>query len=141
MPPKSNQASTLPVPPMKIIDEFKTSGRVGRGGFWLRQFTLVPLALWLTVAAGETLGAPYDLPFAIGTTMLLVSLWVRRLHDRGHSAWWLAAACIPVLGALVLLFECGLRGAGREASRYGAPPGLRPDYVVVGVNQRLEHRS
>ncbi len=123
---------------LNLTREFRTTGRVGRLGFWLRHFTLVPLALWLTVAASDWPGAPYDLPFAALTTLLLVSLWGRRLHDRGRSAWWLAAVLIPVLGALVLMIECGLRGAGRAAAGYGAPPGLRHGYAVVGAAQRKE---
>lgn len=120
----------------KLIGEFTTSGRVGRLGFWLRHFTLVPLALWLTIAAGEWPGAPYDLAPAALTTLLLVSLWGRRLHDRGRSAWWLAAVLIPVLGALMLIIECGLRGTRRTAA--SDLPARRGDYAVVGTTQRKE---
>ena len=122
----------------KVISEFRTTGRLGRVGFWLRHFTLVPLALWFTVAVGDWPGAPYDVPFAALTTLLLVSIWGRRLHDRGRSAWWLAAVLIPVLGALVLMVECGLRGASRAATAYGPPPGLRHGYAVVSAAQRKE---
>ncbi len=121
---------------LKLLGEFTTSGRIGRLGFWLRHLTLVPLALWLTIAAGEWPGAPYDLAPAALTTLLLVSIWGRRLHDRGRSAWWLAAVWIPVLGALVLMIECGLRGASRAPASDG--PARRRDYAVVGATRRKE---
>ena len=38
---------------------------------------------------------------------------------------------VPVLGALFLLIECGLRPGVPAASRFGPAPGVRADYAVV----------
>lgn len=114
-----------------MLQEFKTAGRLSRGGFWLRHLTLVPLGLWLAIAVYTTLGDPYDLPVVFALTLALVSTWGRRLHDRGRSAWWLLAALVPVLGALWLIVECALRGAADGASRFGPPPGVRTEYLAV----------
>ena len=102
---------------MKLAKELSTTGRLDRSGFWLRHVTFVPLAVWATASASVTPGAPFDLPFALLTTLLLVSTWGRRLHDRGRSAWWLLAVGVPVLGALFLLLECALRGTSPTAAR------------------------
>jgi len=32
-----------------------------------------------------------------------LAVTVRRLHDTGHSGWWLLIALVPLAGAIVLL--------------------------------------
>ncbi|WP_448626960.1 DUF805 domain-containing protein [Geodermatophilus sp. URMC 64] len=44
-----------------------------------------------------------------------MSATVTRLHDRGHSAWWLCWGLVPVLAPAV-------RGRGRRPSRRAAAP-------------------
>jgi uncharacterized membrane protein YhaH (DUF805 family) len=114
-----------------MVREFSTSGRLNRGGFWLRQCTSVPLGLWAVIAAGQIPGPPFDLPVVVGFVALLVSLWGRRLHDRGRSAWWLLVLGVPVLGGLWLLIECAVRGSAAGVVRFGAAPGARPGYLRV----------
>jgi uncharacterized membrane protein YhaH (DUF805 family) len=116
---------------MHMSRELRPSGRIGRGGFWLRHATSVPLMLWLAIAAGRVPGPPYDLPAVALLVLMLVSIWGRRLHDRGRSAWWLLAAAVPLLGGLLLIVECGFRGSAAGASRFGPAPGERPDYLAV----------
>lgn len=115
-----------------VLSEFRAHGRLTRSGFWLRHVSIVPIGLWLVIAAAEILGGPYDLPLVVAFVLLLVSIWGRRLHDRGRSAWWLLATLVPVLGPLFLIVECGLRGSSPMAAKFGAEPGLRGDYVTVG---------
>jgi len=115
-----------------VLNEFRPHGRLTRSGFWLRHVSLVPIGLWLVIAAAEILGSPYDLPLVLACVLLLVSIWGRRLHDRGRSAWWLLATLVPVLGPLFLIIECGLRGTSPAAARFGPDPGTRSDYVRVG---------
>ena len=95
----------------------------------LNRVTSVPLGLCLVVAASGA--APVDVACAALLLLHMVSTWGRRLHDRGRSAWWLLATLVPVLGALVLLVECALRGTAAGAIAYGPEPGLRADYLIV----------
>jgi uncharacterized membrane protein YhaH (DUF805 family) len=112
--------------------ELRLHGRLGRRGFWLRHVTTVPLALWAAIAAGHVPGPPWDLPLVALLLLMLVSIWGRRLHDRGRSAWWLLAVLVPVLGGLFLIVECALRGTAATAdARHGPADGLRPDYLTV----------
>ena len=120
-----------------VLNEFRLRGRLSRAGFWLRHVTLVPIGLWLVIAAGQSPGAPYDLPLAAALVLLLVSIWGRRLHDRARSAWWLLATLVPVLGPLFLMVECGLRGTSAAAARFGPEPGTRGDYVTVGESAEV----
>jgi len=122
----------LPSSANSVLNEFRLRGRLTRTAFWLRHLVTVPIGLWLVIAAAETPGAPYDLPFAVALVLMLVSVWGRRLHDRGRSAWWLLATLVPVLGPLFLMIECGLRGTSSAGARFGPEPGTRADYVSVG---------
>ena len=124
------------------LTEVSTRGRLGPSGFWLRHLTFVPLALWAAIAAGQSPGAPYDLALVLVCLALLISIWGRRLHDRGHSAWWLLGVCVPIIGAVVLIVECGLRGTVHGSNRYGTEPGTRDDYLCVrgAPNQTLSRQ-
>jgi uncharacterized membrane protein YhaH (DUF805 family) len=117
---------------MRWFGELVPSGRLDRRGFWLRHLFALPAALFVCVAATDVLGRPLDLLPALLTALGLVSAWGRRLHDRGRSAWWLLSAALPLLGALWLLIECGLRSSGPGAEGYGPPPGVRGNYLTVG---------
>ena len=124
------------------MSEFGTYDRLSRQGFWFRHLTVVPLGMWVVIAAGQSPGAPYDLPVVLLFVALLVSIWGRRLHDRGRSAWWLLGVFVPVIGAVALIFECGFRGTAPGASRYGLDPAMRTDYVsVTGAPNHSPPRS
>lgn len=116
---------------MTLFGELSPAGRLSRTGFWLRHLTSVPVVIWTVIAAGQSPGAPYDVPLAALTVAMLVSIWGRRLHDRGHSAWWLLGAFAPVIGAVALIVECGFRRAAREDNPFGSDPDMRTDYLSV----------
>jgi uncharacterized membrane protein YhaH (DUF805 family) len=96
---------------MQARQELLPIGRLNRFGFWWRHLLVLPLALAACIGVDQAIGRPWDLAPAVLTLLFLVSVWGRRLHDRGRSAWWLLAAALPVLGALLLMIECGLRGS------------------------------
>ena len=114
-----------------LVRELLPLGRIGRGGFWLRHLVVLPMALFLCISAEQVVGRPLGLLAAVATTLFLVSVWGRRLHDRGRSALWLLVAALPVLGALFLLVECAFLPARPRAERFGDAPGYRADYVTV----------
>ena len=111
---------------MHPAHELLPIGRLSRRGFWLRHLLALPLALALCVATRSAFGAPWDLLPAVSTLVFLVSVWGRRLHDRGRSAWWLTLAAVPLLGALVLLIECALRGPGAVPAAPSQPQSFIP---------------
>ena len=116
---------------MSAWDELKTSGRLGRAGFWLRHLVGLPICLAACIAADARLGPAAGLVAAALTTLFLVSTWGRRLHDRGRSAWWLLLAAVPVIGALALIVDCAFLGPRDAAARFGARPGIVLDYRTV----------
>lgn len=115
-----------------MLGELRTAGRLNRTGFWLRHCSLVPLLLAMAVATEQAFGAPVDVLVALLLVLLLVSIWGRRLHDRARSAWWLLLVVIPVLGPVLLIVECGLRGTSADAPRRFGPTGREShDYLSV----------
>jgi uncharacterized membrane protein YhaH (DUF805 family) len=120
-------------------------GRIDRRTYWLHYFLplfvvslaveIVALVLaWPTLSEAATAPAgtvDYPpvliwLPLLVGLATIVpsVSSQVTRLHDRGHSAWWLLFNLLPLAGAIVLLVQMCLPGdAGPNI--YGPPPGPR----------------
>ena len=109
-----------------------TRGRASRSAFWwwllfagVAIVAPVMVILALT-AAGVTApgvvdaGLLWPVPLlGLGLLVPTGTLAVRRLHDSGHSAWWLLVALIPVLGTVVLL--AGSASSGTPGpNRYGA---------------------
>ena len=80
------------------------TGRSSRSAYWwFYLFNLLALvtALVIDYALG-TGGIIYALA-AIALLLPNLAVAVRRLHDSGHSGWWLLIAILPVIGAIVLL--------------------------------------
>jgi len=93
----------------------KFAGRVTRTKYWLFGlfnvvFGIVPLVMDLSSGGPGRLTTLYVLALVLPQ----VGLGVRRLHDTGHSGWWLLA---PVVN-LVFLVTGGTRGG----NRFGADP-------------------
>jgi uncharacterized membrane protein YhaH (DUF805 family) len=71
----------------------------------------------------EWTGGPLGLLVGVFFLIPSVASTVSRLHDRGHSAWWLLWGLVPLVGAVVLFVQVGcLRGDGGP-NRYGPPEG------------------
>jgi uncharacterized membrane protein YhaH (DUF805 family) len=96
-----------------------------------RDFWLLTLAVWLVffaVRAALLLDRP-GLPGTLWAALCLsaiAALAVARLHDRNRSGWWLAAAMVPVAGALWLAWELACRRGRAHANAWGADPLERP---------------
>jgi uncharacterized membrane protein YhaH (DUF805 family) len=120
---------------------YVSRGRISRRTWWLHYTVPIAVLGILATIADASLGYPafvvpddpnglYD--YSGGPVSTLISLLtvvpsisssVTRLHDRGHSAWWLLWMLLPVIGWLVLLAQNGfLRGDGGP-NRYGPPSG------------------
>ena len=107
---------------MTFLESIKTclsryadfKGRAGRPEFWwfvLFQFLVMGVASLL----GDVVNG------LAGLALLLPSLAVnaRRLHDVGHSGWWLLLWFIPLVGLVVLVYWC-VQSGEPESNAWGA---------------------
>ncbi len=80
------------------------SGRSSRPAYWwfyLFGVLVLIVALAIDYALG-TSGIIYALA-ALALLLPNLAVFVRRLHDAGHSGWWLLIGLVPLIGAIVLL--------------------------------------
>lgn len=116
-------------------------GRINRHTYWLHYF--LPLFLlgviveaivfavsWSSLQAASQSSGTASVPaalFWLPAVLFLVTIvpgisaQVTRLHDRGHSAWWLLFDLLPFAGPIVLLVQMCLPGDS-GSNRYGPPP-------------------
>lgn len=116
-------------------------GRIDRRTWWLH-YTLPFIGLGLlanladaalgypvfssTVDPGDPwayVGGPLTALVSLLTIVPSISSTVTRLHDRGHSAWWLLWMLLPVIGWLVLFVQNAFLAGQPVTNRYGPPPG------------------
>mgnify|MGYP001209749696 CR=1 FL=1 len=64
--------------------------------------------------------------FLLGTLPASLALTVRRIHDRGHSGWWVLGLFIPVLNFVVLYWLVRAAKDTPEAKKYKNPYGKLP---------------
>ncbi|SNS00189.1 Uncharacterized membrane protein YhaH, DUF805 family [Geodermatophilus pulveris] len=115
-------------------------GRMRRRVFWLRYF--LPI-LAVQVAAGtldvllglagtapatgegfvfSSTAGPIGMAASLATLVPTVASTVTRLHDRGHSAWWLLLLLVPLVGVLVLVVQTWFLRGQDTPNRHGPPP-------------------
>jgi uncharacterized membrane protein YhaH (DUF805 family) len=116
-------------------------GRITRRTWWLHYALVFVLFALLGAIADASMGYPAfaipDEPSGVydyvgGPISGLVSLFtlvpsisssVTRLHDRGHSAWWLLWMLVPLVGLIVLFVQNGFLSGDGGPNRYGPAPG------------------
>lgn len=92
-----------------IRQSFHWSGRARRRDLWayaaFALLLIAGIAMLEVRLAGSTMHAPrWVFVWAALLALPLISLGIRRLHDRGHSGGWLALALLPWAGLLIPLY-------------------------------------
>lgn len=122
---------------------FSFRGRIGRGSFWAGSGVATVLAVVGVVTglaafgAGFTTGSTAGLGVAalVVVVTMLAFLWmtyallVKRMRDRGKSAWWL----LPFLIPLALRIGAGLQGGIAGMAVLGTDPMLAAVEVALGL--------
>ena len=113
------------------------SGRMSRSQYW-RQGVLplfvamLPVFAVLTIAYGPPIFVTgWSLAVSIGLVWFQFPLYVKRLHDRNRSAWFLLISLIPLLGGLWLIIEVGFRRGTHGTNRFGNDPVQKDDALLV----------
>lgn len=108
------------------------AGRIARSTFWWAQSAVIVLFAVLYSFLDARVGAASTwllYPFFFWSS---AAVSVKRLHDRGHSAWRLLFLLIPVAGPLWWLIALGARAGTRGDNQYGPDPLVEGvDYLVV----------
>ena len=133
---------------------YVSRGRISRKTWWLHYVLPVYAALVVALLISQALGlaevstsagdgtvsasanvGPIVVVVYLLTIVPMVSAMVTRLHDRGHSAWWLLINLVPVFGSLFLFVQMGFLPGDEQANQYGpsagavaAPAGFAPAY-------------
>jgi uncharacterized membrane protein YhaH (DUF805 family) len=109
-------------------------GRISRSQYWL--FRIVLSAVFLALLVAIVLMADwveqragfyaYLLTLVILADIMVswsgLALDVKRLHDHGLSAWWVAFALVPVVGVILPPVVFYLMRGNRGPNRYGPDP-------------------
>jgi uncharacterized membrane protein YhaH (DUF805 family) len=114
---------------VRVYGSFR--GRIERSTFWWSAIALAAVFVVLFVFLETVLGRTST--FALYPPLFwgAAALAVKRLHDRGISAWWLLAALVPIVGPLWLLYSF-LRAGTPGENQYGDDPRLfDADYLTV----------
>ena len=121
----------------KCLSNYVTfSGRAARSEFWwfaLFVFGGQIVLSWLDIALfgttevdGSSFSGQTDTPvfsglFGLAMLLPMVSVAVRRLHDRDKSGWWYWIALIPLVGVIILIVWFATEGI-RGENQYGPDP-------------------
>ncbi|MFA5189325.1 MAG: DUF805 domain-containing protein [Verrucomicrobiia bacterium] len=116
------------------------AGRMSRYDFWLKGVLPLSIASSLIGVVAFLLDSrPISLTagwFPLVVTMsywFTLPLWIKRLHDRNRSAWFLLILLIPIIGNVWFLCEIGLFRGTTGANRFGKDPLQRDDGTLMNM--------
>ncbi len=111
------------------------SGRARRQEYWY--FALFNMIISIIIAVIDAVAGTYNpetgmgmlgIIYAIALLIPTLAVTFRRLHDTGHSAWWLLIGIIPLIGAIVILVFM-IQDSHEEENEYGISPKLNIHYI------------
>ncbi len=103
---------------------FDFDGRARRKEYWV--FTLINSIVCLILSLlielnGSIFRSIISIIYGLGVFFPEWAVTVRRLHDTGHSGWWVFINLIPVIGAIILLIFL-LTDSQEGSNQYGPNP-------------------
>ena len=103
-----------------LKDYFSFEGRIRRGVYGLRQLIVWGvLLLLIVVLAALRADEMLVIPVMIVFLWSVFSLMARRLHDMGHSAWWIVPC---VLALAIAIGAIGATVGTVGPNKYGEDP-------------------
>jgi len=101
----------------------KFDGRAGRPAYWWWFLFGILVSIGANIIDRGILDGAAVVSSIAGLALLLpgLSVSIRRLHDTGHSGWWILIIFIPIIGFIVLLVWY-LTKSDPGDNEYGPPP-------------------
>ncbi|PKF49492.1 DUF805 domain-containing protein [Enterovibrio nigricans] len=113
---------------------FSFKGRISRKKFWLGMLVMLIQNIAMFVALSMTFNMETNMPSTAGFVILAITmvlsiweamaLYIKRLHDRSKSGWWVLIGLVPVIGCIWLLIDCGFLKGVEGTNHFGANPKL-----------------
>ena len=97
------------------------SGRAPRSEFWwFVLFAIIVSVVTLLIDMSMLDADITILNTLFGLAMLLpsIAVTVRRLHDTDRSGWWYLLVFVPLLGGIILIIFCVMKGTEGQ-NRFG----------------------
>ena len=110
-------------------------GRISRMRNFLGGLLAMTFGVWLLILVGIAPGPITGALLVIGFAFAVVwgcRLTALRLHDTGHSAWWLLVLFVPYLGGIASL-ALSLWPSDDEENEYGPAPVTDDSIPAVGT--------
>lgn len=97
------------------------SGRARRQEYWL--FVLLYVILSIVAGVIDAVLGTEAVTLILGLALLIpsVAVLIRRLHDLDRTGWWALFMFLPILGTLLLLVFCVMKGT-EGPNRFGPDP-------------------
>jgi len=98
------------------------SGRARRKEYWY--FFLFNAIIGIVLGLIDNLVGAYNVLYGLYSLAVLlpgIGVSIRRLHDTGHSGWWLLIGLIPLIGAIILLIYM-VSDSQEGTNQYGPSP-------------------
>jgi len=92
-------------------------GRVGRQEFWMFILFSCGLSLILEIVGIDVISIVVSLLLFLPS----FALGARRLHDTGRSGWWQLLWLIPIIGWIIIIILCAIKGDA-SVNRFGPVP-------------------
>lgn len=116
---------------------FQVEGRATRREFWNWLLFVICVSLVLTlimygmqsvIILTDSIFLSILFPFSVFSTLLfsayssiaLMTVTIRRLHDTNRSAWYGFYSLIPVVGGIMLFYMCFIEKGTEGENKYGA---------------------
>ena len=99
-------------------------GRASRPEYWwfvLFAVLCYFVAVILSGAVGESVGALVVVLVLLGLVVPSLAVAVRRLHDIGRPGWWYFITFVPYVGGIIMLVLLARKGETGEQTRPGHP--------------------
>ena len=121
---------------LEVLQKYAVfSGRARRKEDWL--FILFNMLITIALASIDSATgltksgySPLQSLYVLAVLVPGVAVAVRRLHDTGHSGWWLLMSLVPLVGAVVLLIFM-VRDSAPGQNQYGPNPKQAVERLAV----------